>query len=1051
MRTLNPVDDKQILRQSAIDKKINEEIENLGEQIRELQTRQSTDEQALQDYKDQNAQQIDTIKFNADDITASTLVTDGINTSGLVASDITASYGDIASLNTTNAVIENEIATNSKITSAEIGSETVDNSIIGGLIATNATIENLNITGDYSFTDIDASSVDTDTLTTSQLISTDLVSQTADIASADIDNVVVDTAVIDNMNSLAARIQDLENTQLYHKFNVQTLQDPAAGAKNVVEIPFFASGEYVVTLRDNDDKEIFSAYITNSFSNLTFAYSRAPYTTSEPASLTEAKIKTYNTYPQLYLSTERGGKLYWHYSGRDLLLDSSPNTWATWPFPVQADTMNYICYHRAATVFSQHLDYGDNTSPAVGGATLYLTPTTDYAEHTNVGVEYNTQSDVPFNVYVPDQSVNTNDEVKFKKVAVDELAITSITENFMFLRSRSDGTFEVVLAVNNDTISGVENIDNPITAKAIYNWNGIALGGSVEITDVCCVDNSNYICSNNGNFYRRTQYVNKTPEAVHLDTKAVKKKVGADYLPFRIVSTGEYASREYVHYEVQGGEYAGLYFDFFTDDTGELYQSNYQSFADFDDDWCIPTTLYDSYLLPCKYYATTERFPVEDSEGTNEYHIVHLGDGTVVHGDAIVNSTLTVNDKATVKELEVSTLVKSPFINTTASTVAITPVASTIISSPFIGLTGDTTVTGDTDIDGNTTITGSTLTVTADTSITGATEINGNTEITGSTLTVNADTSVNGNTNISGSTLTISAPDIQITGSSLNAPDVNSVFASIDVALAKAQQLRTSANKVYIDNTDDNENTCAVEAAFDTSTLVDLTITKPTTSTTTKDWADGDTFTFNGTSYTFDNNVSPPEIFQWYKNEDKVKLFVETGETLEITKAQMNSLFGNPVDWTDGTSVGSIEGIGEDGASYFHSTLPQDITTGTPSQLKLGNQFIAKRETSLATNLPVTFDGDVLTTVSVPFTNNETALKKALIAERESTSTLIYDLKWSEDVGGNGNGTTLVLTQAEYNTRALITDMTDTDYIPANALVIITDASDEYLTGEEQI
>ena len=386
MRTLNPVEKNQILKQSAIDKKINEQIEGLAEQITALQTRATADEQALQDYKDQNSQQIDTTKLNAEDITASTLVTSTLSTGSITSTNATLTNATIDQGTFNDITVDDEIVNNSRITSAEITSETVASSLITDLTATNATIENLTITGDYSFTDIDAASVDTDTLITSQLISTDLVAQTADIASADIDNVVVDTAVINSMNSLAARIQDLENTQLYHKFNVQTLQDPAAGAKNVIEIPFFASGEYVLTLRDNQDKEIFSVYVTNSFSNLTFAYSRAPYATGEPASLTDAKIKTYNTYPQLYLSTERGGKLYWHYSGRDLLLDSSPNTWATWPFPIQADTMNYITYHRAATVFSQHLDYGDNTSPAVGGATLYLTPTTDYVEHTDIGV-----------------------------------------------------------------------------------------------------------------------------------------------------------------------------------------------------------------------------------------------------------------------------------------------------------------------------------------------------------------------------------------------------------------------------------------------------------------------------------------------------------------------------------------------------------------------------------------------------------------------------------------------------------------------------------------
>lgn len=1043
MRTLNPVDNKQRLQQSSIDKKTDEQIENLSEQIRELQNQQAVDEQALQDYKSTIANNVSTNNITAAEGTINELNTTSIDSNNVTSYAVNATNGNIANLDTENAIITDEAVGSSKITTAEITSETVGSSEVTNLTATNATIENLNITGDYTFTDIDASSVDSDQITASQLIATDTVTETLDAGSADIDNVIVDTATINSLTSLAARITDLENTQLYHKFNVQTLQDPAAGAKNVIEIPYFMSGEYVVTLRDNSDNEIFSAYITNSGSNLTFAYSRAPYTTGDPASLLEAKIKTFNTKPQLYLSTERGGKLYWHYSGRDLLLDSSPNTWATWPFPIQPDTMNYICYHRAATVFSQHLDYGDNTSPSVGGATLYLTPTTDYNEHTNVGVEYNTQSDVPFNVYVPDQSLNTNNEVKFKKVAVDELAITSITENFMFLRSRTDGTFEVVLAVNNDTISGMENIDNPVTAKSIYNWNGIALGGAATISDVCSVDNSLYLCNNEGNFYRRTQYVNKTPDAVHLDTKAIKKKVGADYLPFRIVSTGEYASREYVHYEVQSGDYAGLYFDFFTDDTGELYQSNYQSFTGFDEDWCIPTTLYDAYLLECKYYATTERYPVSDNEGTNEYHITHLGNGTEVHGSLLVDNGITASSLNVQND-------------------------ATIGADAFIGK--DLTVSGIVDIKGSTLIgnnldvakkiTASTLAVTngikaatVSAPVITTSELSADDIITSSLTT---DVFKAKSIDDTGSTLVI-------TNSTLDAHSTKGLFNSIDTALAKAKTLRTSGNKVYIDNTDNNESTCAVEAAFDTSTLVDLNITKPTAKTY---WQIGDTITYNGNEYLLGTGATADTVIlklEYDKNTlvlQKASIYYHQGniwDSIDITtdiQATLTSIFGN--SYTDFTDINDVKAKSP---GYTENIMYDSLFVHCSKVLKylgisnalLNDQFIAKRKTGLSTNIPLAFDGDeIVEAVSAPFTNADTKLKKALIAERASLSTTDYDLSWSDEVGGSGSGTTLVLTTAEYNTRAAITDMNDELYIPANALVILTDASDEWLHCEEE-
>ena len=1046
MRTLNPVSDKQKLQQSKVDKEIQNDIERIDADIADLQTQQAADEQALQDYKDQNTRGITTANVVSTSATIDTVNSTDVNVSGTVTagSTATATLDVTANANIANADIDALTTDNITAAKAAITSETVGTSDITNASIENLTVGNLTVTEAYDFDTIDADTGEIDSLTTSTLVTDDFSANTADIATADIDNVIVDTATIDNLTSLASHITDLENTQLYHKFNVQTLQDPAAGAKNVVEIPYFMSGEYVVTLRDNSDNEIFSAYITNSGSNLTFAYSRAPYATGEPASLLEAKIKTFNTKPQLYLSTERGGKLYWHYSGRDKLLDSSPNTWATWPFPIQSDTMNYICYHRAATVFSQHLDYGDNTSPAVGGATLYLTPTTDYNEHTNTGVEYNTQTDVPFNVYVPDQSLNTNNEVKFKKVAVDELAITSITENFMFLRSRTDGTFEVVLAVNNDTISGMENIDNPVTAKSIYNWNGIALGGAVTISDVCSVDNSLYLCSNEGNFYRRTQYVNKTPSVAHLDTKAIKKKVGADYLPFRIVSTGEYASREYVHYEVQSGDYAGLYFDFFTDDTGELYQSNYQSFTGFDEDWCIPTTLYDAYLLECKYYTTTERYPVSDNEGTNEYHITHLGNGTEVHGSLLVDNGITASSLTIQND---ATIGKNAFIG------------KDLTVSGIADITGSTLIHNNLEVANK--ITASSLAVTN--GITAATV--SAPVITTSELTADDIVTSSLTTDIfKAKSIDDTGSTLVITNSTLNASHTNSIFNSIDTALAKAKTLRTTGNKVYIDNTDNNESTCAVEASFDVSTPVDLNITKPTAKTY---WQVGDTITYNGNEYLLGTGETGNTVIVSLEYDKdtlvlkKASIRYHQGsrwDVIDITtdiQATLTSIFGN--SYTDFTDINDVKAKSpgyEEIPIYdeLHILCSYVLKYPGISNALLNDQFIAKRKTGLSTNIPLAFDGDeIVEAVSAPFTSTDTKLKKALIAERTSLSTLAYDLSWSDEVGGSGNGTTLVLTTAEYNTRAAITDMSDPDYIPNNALVILTDSDEEYLNGEEQV
>jgi hypothetical protein len=115
--------------------------------------------------------------------------------------------------------------------------------------------------------------------------------------------------------------------------------------------------------------------------------------------------------------------------------------------------------------------------------------------------------------------------------------------------------------------------------------------------------------------------------------------------------------------------------------------------------------------------------------------------------------------------------------------------------------------------------------------------------------------------------------------------------------------------------------------------------------------------------------------------------------------------------------------------------------------------ILAKRKDSVAYKLPTFFDeaDDKLTTVSVPFTNNDVKLKKALVAERASPSTLVFDLKWDDKVGSGGSGTVKhYATTASYLIDAAITDPNDDRYIANDALVIIDDADQDYLIGEEE-
>ena len=113
--------------------------------------------------------------------------------------------------------------------------------------------------------------------------------------------------------------------------------------------------------------------------------------------------------------------------------------------------------------------------------------------------------------------------------------------------------------------------------------------------------------------------------------------------------------------------------------------------------------------------------------------------------------------------------------------------------------------------------------------------------------------------------------------------------------------------------------------------------------------------------------------------------------------------------------------------------------------VNVDNDLLAKRNDTVASNLPVYFDStNKLAAVSQPFNASEGKRKKALIASRETSSSTDWTLEWDSDIGGAGT-VKYFATTAEANTALAITDPTAEGYIPNDALIIIGDAEQDYL------
>jgi hypothetical protein len=144
---------------------------------------------------------------------------------------------------------------------------------------------------------------------------------------------------------------------------------------------------------------------------------------------------------------------------------------------------------------------------------------------------------------------------------------------------------------------------------------------------------------------------------------------------------------------------------------------------------------------------------------------------------------------------------------------------------------------------------------------------------------------------------------------------------------------------------------------------------------------------------------------------------------------------------TDAATITALNAATKKELVYYRSVTDMTISDAS-------NQPILTRDEASGfwDKAPIIWDATNNKGVAATSTG-PTKSKQALISRIDpSTSELTYE--WGN---ASGSGAAFVMTTAEYNTRAAITDPDDEDYIPNDALVIITDADEEYLCGEVEV
>ena len=348
--------------------------------------------------------------------------------------------------------------------------QTTNMSVDGTLDINNATISHFNIE------DFEAESG----AISGKLTSAEIEATRLDVQNAFADLVQADSATLEQLQTHNINFHnDPKNPYYVH---IEPQDAPSETDYRIIEVPYTDTGDYYLSLRDPEsDQAWWSIIVHNNHSNITVSYSRRtkdfqgnPLTVP---TLDEMYIYNYDSEaPKLYIRTYVGGNLYWQ--NQSLKENPSPVMHNWYPFDISAQgAIRYQCFHTAATWFSHIINIGTK-GESEGDASLFFVPT-DWNNASRSQIEFNGERDIIYDYYVPNQSVNTTDEVVFKDLVIDPLDGKWVYN----IENALQGIDPVT--VTNGQLDAYENL---IETKELSKWTGkVGTKGDSITTESGCI------------------------------------------------------------------------------------------------------------------------------------------------------------------------------------------------------------------------------------------------------------------------------------------------------------------------------------------------------------------------------------------------------------------------------------------------------------------------------------------------------------------------------------------------------------------------------------
>ena len=453
----------------------------------------------IDEYKEANSNGIKTITLDAQNIKASNAkissLLEAVEANITDADFTTITVNELANIKKVVAeviqITDSLITKNATVETASIGTATILDADISNLKAKTIEIENWLI---ETFT-VDTLKANVQ-IETPLLKATNVTSDTVNTTDTTTERLETTTATINKETVKESDITTLKTSNIVWQ-QYQTIVNPD---EFYIQVPKFINGAYFLAAIDDTNTVCFTIEIQNSINNYYVSWSK-----TQPGFLSKFYIDKTDKTSQIYFKANTLGKsLTLKYASVGLENVTAPQEYDV--LPINPETEYDIVYADGHKYWNPVDLFNDGS--AVG--TLTLLPQT-WKMSSNEGVNYDTVTNVQFNVYRPNQDLNKEASVEFNNVTTEKVN-TKTVESPTFVTSDKDISAYDLSAFENGTLINMKD------GLKVKQWRK----DSNELSPIVPYKSVDATAANNPLVYDNVDDTLKRTKTIALDKLTVK-------------------------------------------------------------------------------------------------------------------------------------------------------------------------------------------------------------------------------------------------------------------------------------------------------------------------------------------------------------------------------------------------------------------------------------------------------------------------------------------------------------------------------------------------